>query len=46
MTGQGCGGDEVPTTSRGLEKGHGSQTLALGLIFFVVSTGGFGVRVR
>ena len=46
MTGQGCGGDEMPTTSSGLEKDHGSQTLAMVLIFFVISTDGFDVRVR
>lgn len=37
MTSQGCGGDEMPTVS-GLEKGHSSQTLAMVLIFFVIST--------
>lgn len=46
MTGQGCGGDQMPTTSSGLEKGHDSQTLAVVLIFFLISTDGFGVTVR
>lgn len=43
MTGQGCGGDEIPTIKSGLEKG---QTLAMVLIFFVGSTVGFSVRVE